>query len=355
MERNATVGGLQVLQGIEALSDLGVPSRLLHRIVGLDAATLERGVRVPLATVRDLFAFTERSTGDALAGLHAAERIEFRGPLAYLVMSCPQLRQGLELYCRFSRIAVDTQRQVLEEDGAVASLVFDPGSGTPRDNRHLMDYIMMGTVRTLRRAAGRGLHLLEVRVRHTARGSGAEAARVFGCPVRFEQPEYRVIFPTSVLDTRSRMSNPVVGQQLEKLVAALTASAAPAEFRARVEATTRTFLAAGHRPDAAMVAKRMHVSPRTLQRRLEEEKTTFKAARDTVLREIVEAQLRSPVLSIKEIAASVAFADVATFSKAFRRWTGHSPSTFRARILGRRVVSLSSRRKTARRPSNVIS
>jgi AraC-like DNA-binding protein len=57
--------------------------------------------------------------------------------------------------------------------------------------------------------------------------------------------------------------------------------------------------------------------------------------RDGVLRELVEAQLWNPSLSIKEIALGVGFADVASFSKAFRRWTGQAPTRFRERVLSR--------------------
>jgi len=327
-----TVGGLQVLQGIEALSELGVRATSLFDVVGTEATTLEEGARIPLAAVRRLFSVTQRTTGDALAGLHAAERVEFRGPLAYLLMSCPRLREGLALYARLSGVAISALRQSLHVDPPVASIVFGLDAGTPHENRHLMDYVVMGTVRTVRRVAGPGFRLLEVHTRHAARGHEAEAARAFGCPVRFGRPEYRIVFPARVLEDRSRMSNPLVAKQLEKLAAALGTSAAPASFRVGVEAATRGLLAAGHRPKAASVARRMHVSQRTLQRRLEAEGTTFNAVRDGVLREIAEAQLRSPILSVKEIASSVAFADVATFSKAFRRWTGDAPSRFRARF-----------------------
>ncbi len=327
---DATVGGLQVVQGIEALSDLGVPQALLYDVVGIDGATLESGVRVPVADVRRLFAVTERRTGDHLAGLHAAERVEFRGPLGYLLMSCPKLRRGLELYTRLSTVAVDRQRMVLEERGGIAGIRFDLDVGTPRENRHLMDYIMMGTVRTLRRAAPE-FRLLDVRTRHAAAGAAAEAARAFGCPVRFGQPEYRVSFPSGILDARSRMSNPLIGEQLERSVTSLTSGSPTSDLRARVEAAVRAGLAGGRRPDVAIVARRLHMSRRTLQRRLDEGDLTFSAVRDGVLREIAEAELRGSILAVKEIAASVGFTDVATFSKAFRRWAGCSPSDFRAR------------------------
>lgn len=331
------MGGLQVVQGIEAMSDLGVPQALLYGVVGVDAARLESGARVPLSDVRRLFIVTARHTGDGLPGLHAAERVEFRGLLGYLLMSCPQLRRGLELYARLSTVAVDRQDMVLEEHGGVASIRFDLEVGTPRENRHLMDYIMMGTVRTLRRAAPE-LRLLEVRTRHAAGGFAAEAARAFGCPVRFGQREYRVSFPNDVLDARSRMSNSLIGEQLERLITSLTNAAPASDLRGRVEAAIRAGLTDGHRPDVAIVARRLHMSRRTLQRRLDDGDLTFSTVRDGVLREIAEAELRGSMLAVKEIAASVGFTDVAAFSKAFRRWVGCSPSDFRARGRGRRLA-----------------
>src|SRR5439155_25843887 len=73
---------------------------------------------------------------------------------------------------------------------------------------------------------------------------------------------------------------------------------APETFRARVEGTARTLLAAGVRADRPIVATRLHVSERTLQRRLDDERTSFKATRDAVLREIAEAQPWNPSLTI---------------------------------------------------------
>jgi AraC-like DNA-binding protein len=227
-------------------------------------------------------------------------------------------------------LAIDTLRQTLEEDGAVASLVTDLDGGSAPRERHLIDYTMMGSLRTLRMAAGADFRLVEAHLRCAPPADAADVERAYGCPVRFRQRDDRVLFPRHVLDARSGMSNPLVAAELEKLLEALSATSPQAAFRARAEAATRALVAAGQRPTAPVIARRMHVSARTLQRRLEEEQTTFNAIRDAVLRDITIAQLRSPRLSIKEIASSVGFTDVATFSKAFKRWTGRSPSDFRA-------------------------
>ena len=68
---------------------------------------------------------------------------------------------------------------------------------------------------------------------------------------------------------------------------------------------------------------------RTLERRLAEKGTTFRALRDATLWEAAEVLLSNPSLKIEAIALSVGFSDVAAFSKAFRRWKGYPPTRFR--------------------------
>jgi AraC-like DNA-binding protein len=152
--------------------------------------------------------------------------------------------------------------------------------------------------------------------------------------VRFAQAEYAVAFDARALDAPLRGANPLVGAQLEGIVAAtLPAATPPATLRGRVEQATRALLASGRRAPQTAVAQRLHLSTRSLQRRLGEERTSFRAVRDGVLRSVVEAQLWNPALSVKEIAIGLGFADVAAFSKAFRRWTGQPPTSFRDRLL----------------------
>lgn len=78
------------------------------------------------------------------------------------------------------------------------------------------------------------------------------------------------------------------------------------------------------------------MSERTLQRRLDDERTTFKDVRDEVVWEAVEALLSNPALKIEAIALSVGFADVAAFSKACKRRTKRTPTEIRERLLARR-------------------
>ncbi|MGZ8336908.1 MAG: helix-turn-helix transcriptional regulator, partial [Allosphingosinicella sp.] len=75
------------------------------------------------------------------------------------------------------------------------------------------------------------------------------------------------------------------------------------------------------------IARELGLSRQTLYRRLKEEGTTFAALVDGVRRRVALRLVREQALSVKQIAYRLGFSDPAAFSRAFKRWTGSSPST----------------------------
>ena len=338
MTHAATVGALQVLDVIDALYGLGLGGRRLRTASGIDPRALrDPDARVPTATIVRLFAAAERLTGDPFVGLHAGQHARLRGPLSYLLMSSTSLAQGLRNVGKFSPLSLDTLRITVERHGSTASTIFDPGDRTFEGSHHAIDYLLMAAVRSIRLAVGRGYRLVEVHVRHRAPGAAAALARAFGCPARVGQRDDRIVHPLADLHATPQLANPRIAEQLEKFAEAQLARTAPhTTLRARVASVTRELLAAGQRPQSAIVARRLGLSERSLQRGLAEERTSFREARDAVQWKIVEALLSNPRLKVGAVALSVGFADVAAFSKAFKRWAGCPPAQYRDRIAARR-------------------
>ncbi|UWQ74288.1 AraC family transcriptional regulator [Leisingera sp. M658] len=83
----------------------------------------------------------------------------------------------------------------------------------------------------------------------------------------------------------------------------------------------------GHLADAA---RALNVTPRTLMRRLDAENTSFQAIKDGLRRDIAIHDLQAGSKSIEEISQDVGFSSPANFHRAFRRWTGVTPSSYRA-------------------------
>ena len=331
-----------MLDLLDAIDGLGVEPRSLWRKVSRDRDGLpEPDERVPVEMMTGLFAEAERLTGNPFVGLHAGQRAQSRGPLDYLFLSSPRMAEGIRHVEQLSRLILDTLRITLDVQADTASVVLDPGDRTFAASRHAVEYMLMACLRSMRRALGEEFGPLEVHVRHAARRGRAEAARVFGCPVEFGRPDDRLVLPRPALDAASHFANPLIAEQIEKFAAALAVRTTPhVTLRERVVDVTRTLLAAGVRANAVTVARRLHLSTRTLQRSLESEHTTFRAERDAVLWEVVEALLSNPSIKVEAVALSVGFADAAAFSTAFRRWAGCPPARYRARLAARAARQL---------------
>lgn len=79
------------------------------------------------------------------------------------------------------------------------------------------------------------------------------------------------------------------------------------------------------------IAAKMKMSARTLQRRLDEEGSRFSVVLDEVRERMARRLLDRPDLPLAEIAYRLGFSDLATFSRAFKRWTGAPPGAYRRR------------------------
>jgi AraC-like DNA-binding protein len=82
-------------------------------------------------------------------------------------------------------------------------------------------------------------------------------------------------------------------------------------------------------PAIADIAGALHMSPRTLQRRLADEGTSLNAIIDAVREEIARAKVLDRSLPLGEIAYLCGYSELSAFLRAFKRWTGKSPSDMR--------------------------
>lgn len=147
--------------------------------------------------------------------------------------------------------------------------------------------------------------------------------------VRFSMGANQLRFPAIYLDRPLQAADTVttqlVTQQLEREMTLLGFSG---DFLAQVRA-----LLVNDRngyPDLESISKRLHLSSRTVKRRLQAHGTSFQELLDEVLRRDSARLLQDPTLSIEDIAVRMGYTDPANFTRAFRKWTGKAPSQFRA-------------------------
>jgi AraC-like DNA-binding protein len=82
-------------------------------------------------------------------------------------------------------------------------------------------------------------------------------------------------------------------------------------------------------PDIEQVAASLHMSARTLRRRLEAEGTSYRALVDEVRERLAEELLVAGGLTVEQVARRLGYAETASFTNAFKRWKGIGPRAYR--------------------------
>jgi len=180
-----------------------------------------------------------------------------------------------------------------------------------------------------RRIYGADLNPLEVSFWHGEPKSGLEEfLAYFRCPLRFDEPVARMIFPVDVLDRPLPAANRELALTLDHSLSSYLAKLQHNDIVSRTKTAISNNLPSGNATIQA-VAATLHMSPRNLQRKLSAEDTTYRKLVDTVRQEMAESYLTQENFTIAEIGYLTGFSSQAAFARAFKRWTGLTPQDFR--------------------------
>ena len=156
----------------------------------------------------------------------------------------------------------------------------------------------------------------------------ADYERLFGCPVRFGADVMEWHFDSSALGEPCPNANPITADLCTRFCERMLESL-PDETDLSRTIRTACLNSRGDFPNAVDMATRLGLSERTLHRRLAHEGKHYQEIIDDVRRSLAEEFLRNTSLSIEEVAARVGFSEAANFRRAFRKWTGHAPGSYR--------------------------
>jgi AraC-like DNA-binding protein len=154
----------------------------------------------------------------------------------------------------------------------------------------------------------------------------------FGCPVLFDQPQTSVRFPQALLTLPMRQPDTVLLSILERQADDLLAQLPPSgDFEQAVRRCIARLVREGQ-PELDRVANELHVSARTLHRRLAVDGINFRALRESIRQHLAEDYLAEPSLQLAEIAQLLGYSEQSAFTRAFRRWSGQTPYAYRLQL-----------------------
>ena len=257
------------------------------------------------------------------------------GSLGYAVMSCRTLRQALDLLARYieSRQRAFSIRVALDGDFATVELRQNHLIPVLRSffNEHILVGIARGTATILgvdvRSEVFRGTEIwFEWREPPYHRAYSDRLP-----PVRFSRPANLLRFPVRMLEAAPVLADPQASrqaiEQCERELAQLGGEADSITMRVCSELVLKPH--EGY-PDQDTVAGRLHMSTRTLARRLLQDGTSFRRLLEEARHRDACQLLESSPLDIAAVAVHLGYVNPANFTRAFRQWTGQTPSQFRA-------------------------
>ncbi|HMJ56901.1 MAG TPA: AraC family transcriptional regulator [Polyangiaceae bacterium] len=336
-ERRPSNSGDHTLPGVHALHLVELaarwqvtPAELLAGSNVSEASLSDPATRLPLSTLERLIERARTLTGEPGLGFHLglSMRISAHGHLGFAAMTATTLGDALDIAARFAPTRTTAVALRLEVDDDRAMVVIEERAefGSARDVI-IMSLIVgiwqIGNALTGRSLRG-GADLAFPEPAYFARFASLTPG-----PVRFDQPRHQLIFDKSILDLPLVLSDPtaqrLAREQCERELEAIGP-------RAAIVADVRTHLPreeGGFHP-LPRIAKGMHMSVRTLKRKLEADGTSYSELLDEQRRGKAMLLLRREDLAIEEIADRLGYSDAANFTRAFRRWTGITPKAFRA-------------------------
>jgi AraC-like DNA-binding protein len=334
--REATLATSLLIDFIGFLGRRGLDAETVCRAAQLDLGALaEPHSRVPASAMERLWSAAEALTGDADVGLHSAESYN-PGALSivgYVILSCRTAGAALEALARYAPLLNEGLRVSVERGPQTTACLFGAADGIDsflhRSPRQAVETLAAGIVLTLARLSTRPPTPVAVNFRHAAPRSTAEHTRLLGPVVRFEQAENAVVYTSDALSATMLSADPAL---LDVFEADAKQRLTQLKSRGAVSGRVQSLVGArlkGEVPSLAAIASELAMSERSIQRSLSEESTSYREIVDEVRKGLALSHLSRPGATAADVAFLLGFSEPSAFTRAFRRWTGSSPSQFR--------------------------
>ncbi|MDR3417030.1 MAG: AraC family transcriptional regulator ligand-binding domain-containing protein [Nevskia sp.] len=323
---------------MQLVSQRGVaPERILEGTALRGADLAAPDARAGAADCGQAMLNAIRLTGDGGLGfaLGLQTKPTTHGYLGYVMLSCGTLRESLEANTRFFHLRQRAVGQQLAVAGAEAVIEIREVLKLGELRTCFLEALLVCLARTISLVLGVPLPELRCEIEFDWPEPPYYAAYREHLPrVRFSMPAVALRFPASLLQRQPVLADPCAAQRaVEHCERELAlCGSAPVSVADRVRAE----IMRSHEdfPDLPTVAARLHLSTRTLKRRLRQHGTSFHALSEEERRRRAQRLVEHSAKSIQQIASALGYQNPAAFTRAYRRWTGFTPTQTRQRQTG---------------------
>jgi AraC-like DNA-binding protein len=309
-----------------------VARRRVLRCAGIPAALLTAdSARVTAAAFAALWLAVNEERDDEFFGLDARRmKVGSFALITYAVLHSRNLEQALRRMLRAFSVLLDDLRGELRVEGGTVVLALDTRIRPQAARRFAEETFLVMVYGLACWLVGRRIALRSVRFGFTRPAHAAEHAVMFTREVAYAAPRTELRFDAAALALRVVQNEATVKDFLREAPQSVFLKYKNLDSWSR-RVRRRLRRADGERwPGLAAVAAEFNVAPSTLGRRLEAEGTSFQRLKDEVRRDLAIHRLHETRQRVDEIARALGFGEASAFRRAFKKWTGSRPASYRA-------------------------
>ncbi|CAM3800654.1 AraC family transcriptional regulator [Parendozoicomonas haliclonae] len=302
------------------LSEAGIDPQLLSRM----------GLRIPMQRMAVFWQAAVRETGLANIGLEVAKRFHITHLHAfYFAMQASNtVREAFDTFLRFSAVISTAMIAEFDTANGRAELVVRVRENCFMPCPEAIDATAAITVRFMQEfMAMEADDFLSISLPRPAPEQPEHWQAALGCPITFGSKALIVRFHPRVLDRALPTANPAIAKANSELLVQYL-DGLNNDFLSRATQRLSVLLNEGRATQEAL-AQALDTSPRNLQRKMQSEGLNFRQLLDELRQKQALEEVRSTTRPLTDIAHTLGFSDSASFSRAFKRWTGVAPKDYR--------------------------
>lgn len=249
------------------------------------------------------------------------------GALGYAWLASSSLRTALNRFVRYMSIL--TEGALLDigeaEDELSVHLRYKAIS---KQQPTRTDSFMAMLLAMCQANCGEDFHPTSISLTHAGPDDTSEFYALFECPIYFGAAENRFNLSKEDADKHLISSNPQLVLLNDQIIIETLAKLGKGNIIAQVKTEILKQLPSGNVTDSS-VADGLYIAHRSLQRKLQNENTTFRSILNELRLELAQKYLQNSNVNLMDVAFNLGFGEYSSFSRAFKRWTGLSPSAYR--------------------------
>ncbi len=252
------------------------------------------------------------------------------GALGYAWLASTTLRRAINRAVRYIHVVTEDINLAVEDTPAGLKIIVDLEDSVFTLPQH-HDLILALLMHMCRFNFGDELVARQISLARPEPECSKKIIDYFRTEVQFDAEQTSLTISRADADSVLASGNKEIALMHDEMLMKYLVTIKKGDLEQQIRTIILENLPDGHVSDK-MVAKELNLSERSLQRRLQERKTTFRVLLDGVREMVAKQYIENPVNRMSDIAFLLGFSEQSAFSRAFKKWTGKSPVEYRDTI-----------------------